>query len=52
VRGQGVKLQHFAAAFRHLPGSGGRTVCLFLYRVRSGGGMTVEERRFTAPPPD
>ena len=51
VRGQGVKLQHFAAAFRHLPGSGGRTVCLFLYRVRSGGGMTVEERRFTAPPP-
>jgi anaerobic magnesium-protoporphyrin IX monomethyl ester cyclase len=46
VRGQGVKLQHFAAAFRQLPGSGGRTVCLFLYRVRSGAGMMVEERRF------
>jgi len=51
VRGQGVKLQHFAAAFRQLPGTGGRTVCLFLYRVRSGDGLVVEERRFTASPP-
>jgi anaerobic magnesium-protoporphyrin IX monomethyl ester cyclase len=50
VRGQGIKLQHFAAAFRHLPETGGRTVCLFLYRIRSGAGMTVEERRFTSSP--
>jgi anaerobic magnesium-protoporphyrin IX monomethyl ester cyclase len=45
LRGQGVKLQHFAAAFHHLPGTTGRTVCLFLYRIRSGSGMTVEEQR-------
>jgi len=57
LRGQGVKLQHFAAAFHHLPEKGlspskketvpltGPTVCLFLYRVRSGAGMTVEEQR-------
>jgi len=51
VRGQGVKLQHFAAVFRHLPATDGRTVCLFLYRIRSGAGLTVEERRFTVPPP-
>jgi anaerobic magnesium-protoporphyrin IX monomethyl ester cyclase len=57
LRSQGVKLQHFAAVFRYLPEKGqapstketvpltGRTVCLFLYRVRSGTGMTVEELR-------
>jgi anaerobic magnesium-protoporphyrin IX monomethyl ester cyclase len=51
VRGQGVKLQYFAAVFRHLPGTAGRTVCLFLYRIRSGAGMVVAERRFTAALP-
>lgn len=59
LRGQGVKLQHFAAAFRHLPETGGqsllvkgtvpftesRIVSLFLYRSRSGEGLVVEERR-------
>ncbi|MHB8709479.1 MAG: B12-binding domain-containing radical SAM protein, partial [Desulfuromonadales bacterium] len=59
LRGQGVKLQHFAAVFQHLPDAGGqsllmketvpvtkvRTVGLFLYRTRSGEGMLVEERR-------
>jgi len=46
VRGQGIKLQHFAAAFHTLPGHAGRIVCLFIYRSRSGEGMIVEERRF------
>jgi anaerobic magnesium-protoporphyrin IX monomethyl ester cyclase len=60
LHGQGIKLQHFAAAFRHLPETGGqppsikgtvpdaanRAVCLFLYRTRSGEGMLVEERWF------
>lgn len=50
VRGQGVKLQHFAASFAHLPGPRGRTVYLFLYRTRSGAGMTVEARRLPRPP--
>jgi anaerobic magnesium-protoporphyrin IX monomethyl ester cyclase len=47
VRGQGIKLQHFAAAFHHLPAERGRTVCLFLYRTQSGQGISVEERRFS-----
>lgn len=51
VRGHGGKLQHFAAVFHHLPGTGGRTTCLFLYRTRSGAGMTVEERRFKGDSP-
>ncbi len=45
LRGQGVKLQHFAAAFRYLSGTKGRTVCLFLYQTRSGTGLQVAERR-------
>jgi anaerobic magnesium-protoporphyrin IX monomethyl ester cyclase len=52
LRGQRVKLQHFAAVFRHLPITvgapaepTGRTVCLFLYRTSSGAGTRVEERR-------
>lgn len=44
LRGQGVKLQHFAAAFRNLPHSTGRSIGLFLYRTSSGTGMHVEER--------
>ena len=49
LRGRGVKLQHFAAAFAQLPGSGGRTVCLFCYLVRSGAGMSVETLRRPTP---
>jgi len=45
LHGQGIKLQHFAAAFRRLPGTAGRIVSLFLYRTRSGEGLSVEERR-------
>ncbi len=44
VRGQGIKLQHFAAVFRHLPAMQGRTVCLFLYRSKTGEGLQVEKR--------
>jgi anaerobic magnesium-protoporphyrin IX monomethyl ester cyclase len=53
VRGRGIKLQHFAATFRYLPATAGRCVVLFLYRIESGMGMTVEERRLgTLPPGD
>lgn len=50
LRGQRVRLHYFAAIFRQLPTRGkvpltSRTVCLFLYRIRSHEGMTVEERR-------
>lgn len=44
LRGQGIKLQHFAAVFRNLPNAAGRSVGLFLYRTSSGTGMLVEER--------
>ncbi len=43
-KGQGVKLQHFAAVFRHLPDAPGRRVLLFLYLTRTGAGLTVVER--------
>ena len=43
IRGQGVKLQHFAAAFSHLQKTSGRQVRLFLYLTRSGKGMQVRE---------
>lgn len=43
TRGRGTKVQHFAAVFRRLPGLGGRTVLLFLYLTRAGGGMEVRE---------
>jgi anaerobic magnesium-protoporphyrin IX monomethyl ester cyclase len=46
LRGQGVKLQYFAAVFYHLPDTAGRTVRLFLYRSRSGETMTVKERQY------
>jgi anaerobic magnesium-protoporphyrin IX monomethyl ester cyclase len=45
VRGKGIKLQHFAAAFRRLPGAGGRRVLLFLYLTETGRGMSVREIR-------
>ncbi len=43
IRGQGIKLQHFAATFSHLPGHEGRTLLLFLYFTRTGEGLRVEE---------
>jgi anaerobic magnesium-protoporphyrin IX monomethyl ester cyclase len=43
VKGQGTKIQHFAAAFERLPGFSGRGVLLFLYFTRSGEGMRVRE---------
>lgn len=43
LKGSGVKLQHFAAPFSHLPDQDGRTVLLFLYLTRSGDGMEVRE---------
>lgn len=43
LRGRGVKLQHFAAVFRHLPQDRGRTVRLFCYLTKPGTGLTVEE---------
>jgi anaerobic magnesium-protoporphyrin IX monomethyl ester cyclase len=43
VRGKGIKLQQFAAAFRRLPGVEGRSVLLFLYLTETGKGMTIRE---------
>lgn len=43
VHGKGIKVQHFAAVFSHLPEHPGRTVLLFLYLTRTGEGMQVRE---------
>ncbi len=43
IKGQGVKLQHFAAVFDHEGGAPGRTVLLFLYLTETGEGMRVKE---------
>ncbi|MDT8440721.1 MAG: DUF4080 domain-containing protein [Desulfuromonadales bacterium] len=43
IRGAGIKLQHFAAVFHHLPDHPERTVRLFCYLTETGRGMTVEE---------
>ncbi len=43
VYGQGIKVQHFAAAFSHLPGFSGRHILLFFYLTRTGKGMNVRE---------
>lgn len=43
LRGQGIKLQHFAALFHRLEDNPGRQVLLFLYLTRSGGGQEVRE---------
>jgi len=46
-RGDGSKLQFFAAPFTHLPGrEGERMVLLYLYRTASGRGRKVEELWF------
>lgn len=49
IKGQGIKLQHFAAAFRRLAEESGRTVLLFLYFTETGQGLRVEE--ITRPNP-
>jgi hypothetical protein len=33
---QGIKQQHFAAVFYHLPGQTERTVLVFLYHTETG----------------
>ncbi|MBW6511244.1 MAG: DUF4080 domain-containing protein [Desulfuromonadaceae bacterium] len=43
VRGQGVKVMHFAARFSHLPDQPEPVVVVFFYLTRSGAGMTVKE---------
>lgn len=43
IKGQGIKLQHFAARFRHLPDRPGPTLLLFLYYTETGRGLRVEE---------
>ena len=43
VKGSGIKVQHFAAVFKHLPELENRTVLLFLYLTRTGDGMQVRE---------
>jgi anaerobic magnesium-protoporphyrin IX monomethyl ester cyclase len=48
LRGRGIKVQHFAAAFGHLPEFSGRRVILFVYFTRPGRPMQV--RQFPLPP--
>jgi anaerobic magnesium-protoporphyrin IX monomethyl ester cyclase len=43
IKGQGIKLQHFAARFRHLPDRPGPTLLLFLYYTQTDRGLRVEE---------
>ena len=43
IRGQGIKLQYFAAAFNKLDETGGRSARLFCYLTGSGRRMQVEE---------
>lgn len=43
IKGKGIKLQHFAARFRHLPDFAGPSLLLFLYLTRTNDGMQVKE---------
>ena len=47
IKGQGIKLQHFAAAFSTIHTSGQRTVHLFCYLTGTGRKMQVEEYRYS-----
>jgi radical SAM superfamily enzyme YgiQ (UPF0313 family) len=47
-RGQGIKLQHFAAAFENRPTAGPRDLLLYLYRTGSGQGMQVSEHKLSS----
>ncbi|HKI50565.1 MAG TPA: DUF4080 domain-containing protein [Geothermobacteraceae bacterium] len=42
-RGQGIKLQHFAAVFEARQAADQRDLLLFIYRTRNGQGMRVSE---------
>lgn len=53
VRGQGVKLQHFATAFENRCEPGGRDLVVFFYRTGAGQGMQVSEVTLkSVPQPD
>ncbi len=43
IKGQGIKLQHFAAVFHHLPDLAGRSVRVFFYLTETARGMRVKE---------
>ncbi len=45
IKGQGIKLQHFAARFRKLPELEGETILVFIYLTQTGAGMQVKELR-------
>ena len=47
IKGQGIKLQYFAAAFSTIHTSGQRTVHLFCYLTGTGRKMQVEEYRYS-----
>ena len=47
VKGQGIKLQYFAAAFSTIHTPGQRTVHLFCYHTGAGRKMQVEEYRYS-----
>ncbi|MBN1140794.1 MAG: DUF4080 domain-containing protein [Deltaproteobacteria bacterium] len=49
IKGQGIKMQHFAAAFSQRPEFRPRTVVLFLYFTRTGAKMTVAEIPLPCP---
>ena len=46
IKGQGIKLQYFAAVFSTLHNSAQRTIYLFLYLTQTGKKMQVEEYHF------
>ena len=45
IRGQGIKLQYFAARFQNLPDISRPEIILFFYLTQTGHGMQVEEQR-------
>jgi anaerobic magnesium-protoporphyrin IX monomethyl ester cyclase len=47
IKGQGIKLQYFAAAFSTIHNSAQRTVHLFCYLTGTGRKMQVEESRYS-----
>ncbi|TNF51327.1 MAG: DUF4080 domain-containing protein [Deltaproteobacteria bacterium] len=47
IKGQGIKLQYFAAAFSTIHNSGQRTAYLFCYLTGTGRKMQVEEYRYS-----
>lgn len=47
IKGQGIKLQYFAAVFSTINGSAQRTVHLFCYLTGTGRKMCIDEYRYT-----